>query len=526
MRLTRRDFVRFAIFGTASLAGISFLGCTQKGEEGKATPTPTETAEALKDTLVVGYAKDLRLTGDPAKIDKSVPKFCVLERLLEYDIKEDDFVPSLAKKWDVENNGKTIVFELKKGIKFSDGSEVDANAVKFTYDILVVRKHSVAPKSVEIIDDYSVAFNYDEAWMLNFAKLQDVHGLGVMSPKSVKPEGDPKNGELVNLIGTGPFKVVEYVKDQYAVFEPNPYWYERTGLEPKIKKLVVKVIPDEDTRVLALRSGEVDVLIDDYHGGSDYTPRNQLGTLKKDGFKVLTKNIPYTWIIAFNYKKEPFNDIELRRAVNYAINRDEIVKIFDGWVRPAWNGMFAPEAPGMAKAGIKYEYNPDKAKEIVSQKDVGEVRFLVNKDQGDQVLVAQLIQQQLKGVGLNVSIETLEKGAYKEKVKSGDYDMRIYYIGGSERTFYMRIFWRFMPPEKPWKVYMSPTVVEKATQVLEEFDKAKREQKFIEFYRALYDEVAVAPLYHEVVVVVANPKVEGVKFEHSEARFYSAFVRA
>jgi len=511
VRLTRRDFVKYTGFGAASLLGMSFLGCMTK--------------ETTKDTLIIGYAEDLKLRGDPAKIDRSIPKFCVLERLIEYDLSSDDFVPSLAKKWDVESGGKRIVFELKKGILFSDGAEMDANAVKFTYDILVVRKHSVAPRSVEVIDDHTVAFNFDEAWVLNFAKLQDVHGLGVMSPKSVKPEGDP-NGTLVDLIGTGPFKVVEYVENQYTVLEPNRYWFEQTGLEPKIKKLIVKVIPDEDTRVLALRSGEVDVLIDNYHGGYDYTPRNQLSALKKDGFKILTKNIPYTWIVVFNYRKEPFNDIEMRRAVNYAINRDEIAKIFDGWVRPAWNGMFPPEVPGMAEANIRYEYNPEKAKEIVNGKDVGEITLIVNKSQSDQILVAQLVQQQLKNVGLNIKLETLEKGVYKQKRNSGDYNLRIYYIGGSERTFYMRIFWRFLPPEKPWKVYMSDNVTEKAIAVVKEFDKTKRRQKFIEFYKALYEEAGVAPLYYEVVAVAEKPNVEGIKFEYSEPRFYSTYVKA
>ncbi len=511
MRLTRRDFVKFTGIGISTFLGMSLLGCTKK--------------ETFKDTLVIGYADDLKLRGDPAKIDRSIPKFCVLERLIEYDLSSDDFVPSLAKKWEIENDGKRIVFELRKGILFSDGTEMDANAVKFTYDILVVRKHSVAPKSVEVIDDYTVAFNFDEAWVLNFAKLQDVHGLGVMSPKSVEPEGDP-NGTLVNLIGTGPFKVVEYVENQYTVLEPNRYWFERTGLEPKIKKLIVKVIPDEDTRVLALRSGEVDVLIDNYHGGYDYTPRNQLSALKRDGFKVLTKNIPYTWIVAFNYKKEPFNDVEMRWAVNYAINRDEIAKIFDEWVRPAWDGMFPPEAPGMAEANVRYEYYLEKARDIVSGKDVGEIKFIVDNSQSDQVLVAQLVQQQLKDVGLNVKLETLERGVYRDRVRSGDYDLRIYYIGGSERTFYMRIFWRFLPPEKPWKVYMSDNVTEKAMAVVKEFDKTKRRQKFVEFYKALYEEAGVAPLYYEVVAVVEKPNVEGVKFEYSEPRFYSAYVRA
>ena len=122
--------------------------------------------------------------------------------------------------------------------------------------------------------------------------------MSIMSPKSVKPEDDP-NGNFVLPVGTGPFKVVDHKEEQYAVYALNEFWYERYGIEPKFKKFVVKFIKDEDTRVMALKSGKVDAISDYSHGGSDYTPRNQLGLLQK-GYKVFKRVIPLTWVIAFN----------------------------------------------------------------------------------------------------------------------------------------------------------------------------------------------------------------------------------
>ena len=496
------------------------VGCIERE-----TQEPAATTTQVEQVLTIGYAGDLKLSGDPSKISRSIPKFVVLERLLDYNLGKDDFVPSLAERWDIKDGGKTIVFHLKRGIMFSDGTTMDANAVKFTYDLLALKNPDLAPKSSEIIDNYTIAFHFDEGLILNLARLQDVHGLGIMSPNSVEPRGD-LNGTLKTLIGTGPFKVVEYKKDQYGVFEPNSYWYKRMGLTPKIKKLVVKTIPDEDTRVMALRSGDVDVLIDEYHGGYDYTPRNQLSGLVKDGLKVYPKNLPFTWELMLNYRKEPFNDVRVRKAVGYAINRDEIVKILGGWVRPADTGIFPPEAPGIKKAGIKYEYNPEKAKEILKElgKEGMTVNLIVDESQGDQILLAQLIQQQLKDVGINVNLDVLERGAYSEKRNSGNYDMMIYYFGGSERCFYMRIFWRFLPPDKPYK-YMKPEVVKIAQEIVKEFNKTTREQKFIELYRTFHDEMGVVPLYHEMVTVVANPKVENIIFEHSEPKFYAVSIK-
>jgi len=523
--LTRRDFIKYAAVGTATLAGVSFLGCTQKEVEPVVTETEVETK--YKDTFVLGEGKDHRLHGGKWGIG-FFPKIHVLERLVEYDMKNDRLVPSLAEKWDFEQDGKVIVFQLKKGVKFSDGTELNANAVKFTMDRLIAKEHSLRPEKAEVLDEYTVAIHFKDAEFFNLTKMAEFH-LSIMAPTSVSPEGDPA-GELVKSIGTGPFKVVDYKEEQYAIYEPNPYWYERRGIEPKFKRFVVKIIPDEETRVMALRSGEVDAISDYSHGGSAYTPRNQLNILASDGFKVYKRNIPLTWIIAFNYEKEPFNDSNIRKAVSLAVDRDEIVKIFDNQVRPAWNGMFVPEAPGMTKAGISYEYNPDKARQILADEDREglEVSFIVDKGQGDQILVAQLIQHQLKEVGFNVNLDVLESGAYRQKRDAGDYDMRLYYIGGTDRRFYLRLYWRFHPDTK-WKAYLSSRTGELCKAALKEFDAVKREQYLIELYKALYEEMGIVPLYHDIMTVVTSPKVEASSeqlFEMAEPFFYGVGVRA
>ena len=501
------------------LGGVAIAGCTQKTEtteetkpattETKPAETKTETKVEYKDTFILGYGKDHRLKGGKWGIG-FFPKTHVLERLVEYDMEHDKIVPGLAESWEIKDGGKTIIFHLKKGIKFSDGTEFNAYAVKFTMDRLIAKGHSLAPESCEVIDNYTVAIHFKKPGFFNLAKMAEYH-LGIMAPTSVDPVGDP-NGTLVKPIGTGPFKVVDYKKDQYAIYEPNPYWYERHGIKPKFKRFVVKIIQDEDTRVMALRSGEVDAISDYVHGGVAYTPRNQLPLLEKDGFKVYKHNVPITWIIAFNYKKAPFNDPEVRKAVSLAIDRDEIVKIFGNQVRPAWNGMFVPEAPGMNEAGIKYEYNPEKAKEILKKKGLEglKVKFIVDKGQGDQILVAQLIQEQLKKAGFDVDLEILESGAYKQKRDSGDYDMRLYYIGGPHRRFYLRMFWRFYPGGK-WDAYESEKVCSLCKKILEDpadIDPEVRKKDLIEFYKALYDEMGVVPLYHDIMTAVMSPKVD------------------
>ncbi len=504
--LTRREFVKYAGLGAATILGMNVLGCTSKNVKEEAQKPVTN---AYKDEFVLGYGKDHKLKGGKWGIG-FFPKINTLERLVEYDLKKDEYVPYLARKWEVEKNGKVITFDLVKGVKFSDGSDFTASAVKFTV-LWLAANHPLGSETFEgadVVDDYSVSIRYKEEGFFNLAKMAEFH-MSIMSPKSVTPEGDV-NGTFVFPVGTGPLKVADYKEDEYAIYEPNTYWYERYGIEPKFKKLTVKIIRDEDTRVMALRSGEVDAISDYSHGGSDYTPRNQLNLLKKDGYEVFKRVIPLTWIVAFNYEKEPFNDVDARKAVDLAVNRDEIVKIFDNQVLPA-RTLFMDSAPGIKEAkaeGIVYECNPDEARNIVESKGIeGELSMIVDKSQGDQILVSQLIQQQLKNVGLNVNLEILESGAYKEKRDSGDYDLRLYYIGGTDRRFYMRIFWRFHPDTK-WKAYMSEKTGDLCKKILKEFDGEKRRQYLVEFYKAIHDEHGVVPLYFDIMTVAASPKVD------------------
>ncbi len=527
--MLRRDFLKYL-----ALSSAFFLGCAGKAPSSTPAPTPTATkmANLYKSTFVLGYGKDHKLNGGKWGIG-FFPKIHVLERLVEYDLKKDDFVPCLARKWEVEKNGKVITFELEKGIKFSDGSDFDASAVKFTVEWLKLN-HPLGRDtfdSAEVLDDGTVAIHYKEDGFFNLAKMAEFH-MSIMSPKSVRPEGDPK-GKFILPVGTGQFRVADYKEGRYAIYEPNEYWYERFGIEPKFRKFVVDFIFDDDTRVMALESGQVDAISDYVHGGSAYTPRNLIPQLEKMGYRVFKRIIPLTWIIAFNYKKEPFSDVRMREAVDLAIDRNEVVKIFDNQVLPA-KTLFIESAPGIKEAGVVYEYNPDRAKELVEKAGFDSADMIVDKAQSDQILVAQLVQQKLKDIGINVKLEVLETGAYRQRRDSGDYDLRIYYIGGTDRRFYLRMYWRFYPGCK-WSAYVSERTGELCKKILKEFDEEKRKKYLVEFYRAIHEEHGVVPLYFDVMTVAVSKNVvadeyhlfhypNGIPF--GEPLFYDVGVRA
>lgn len=510
-----------------TLTALLLLGCAAKERVGEIRPESTIHG-AKEQILTIGYngfGNDLKI--ETPKTMDFLPEMLLLERLVDY--RDGRIVPQLAESWEITNNGSTIIFHLKKGIRFSDGSEFNATAVKFTIDRLRALKYYHWTEvdridRVEILDPYTVAVHYKEGMggYIALVAFAEYH-CGIISPNSVEPKGN-LTGKIVNPIGTGPWKVAEYVKNQYAVFVPNEYYH---GEKPKLKKLVVKIIPDAETRVMALRSGEIDAIVDHYHGGCYYTPRNVLKSLEDEGFVVYKSEIPMTTIIAFNYEKSPWNNELVRKAVNYAINRDEISELFDGWVNGAKGALYCDKAPYAEDVNVQYEYNPEKAKELLKEAGYESInaKLILRGDNPDQVKLAELIQAQLRKVGINVKIEVLESGPYKEKQKKGEYDFRFYYVGGPERRIYQRTDGRFNPdaPEFKYGAFKDEEIAKVVKKAVTSFDENERKENWIKFYNLVYDKAAVVPLYYDAIFVVAKSDVKGLKFT-PEPNFNSVWI--
>lgn len=320
---------------------------------------------------------------------------------------------------------------------------------------------------------------------------------------------------------------MDYVKDQYTTFILNENYQ---GTKPKLSKITIKCIPDAEARVMALRAGDVDALVDYYHGGSDYTPRNLLQPLKSQGFQVVKNELPMTTIIRFNYEKKPWSDVKVRKAVNYAVNKEEISALFGGWVTPAKEGIFAENAPFAKEAQVpEYPYDLEKARQLLQEAGFADglpAEMIINGKNPDEVKLGELLQGQLSSIGINVKLSVLEGGAYEEKRKKGDYDLMIYYIGGPERRRYTRVDGRFNPnaSEFSFGAYHAPEITPVLEKAVRDFDENKRLEVFKEFYRLLHEHAGVVPLYYDAVFIVAKPKVKGIEFMRGEPCFEKMYI--
>lgn len=496
------------------LTGV-FTACTKDNKS---------QAEKVPEELKVAYgldtdAKSAKGTGD------MLLKIFSTDRLVE--LKDNNVVPSLAESWDIKENGKIITFKLKKNIKFSDGTDFNADAVKFTYDRLIKYKINQWTsidkiEKVEVVDPNTVAFHFKEGkegfvTLTSFAEYQ----CSILSPNSTEPKGDP-SAPLTNFTGTGPWKVSNYKKDQFTEFVPNEYYY---GKKPVLSKVTVKDVPDAEARVLAIQSGDVDVVVDYYHGGSGYTPRNMLQPLKEKGFQVLKKEYPMTIVLSCNYKKTPWNDVKVRQGLNYAVNKDEIVTLFDGWVNPAKNKMFSDSAPYIKESGEQeYVFNVEDAKKLFKEAGLtGNTKptLIAQGQNPDEVKMCELLKGQLAKAGMDVNMEVLEKGAYADKQKKGDWDLRIYYIGGPERRKYTRMDGRFNPDSSEFGdgYFTSQEITPILKKAVNSFNEEERQKNFKEFYNIAKEQAAGVPLYYESVFVVAKPNVKNIEYLGGEPKF-------
>jgi len=500
---------------------IAVAGCRDSSDKSSTAPE----GESSGKGLIIAYGLDTDAQAARGGGDMLL-KIMTTQRLVE--LAGTRVAPGLAASWDILDKGKTIVFHLRRAVHFSDGTLFNADAVKFTYDRLMKFNQTSWTeidrlKKIEILDPYTVAFHY-KVGMEGYIALTAFgeYHTSILSPNSVEPKGDP-SAAIVQFTGTGPWQVSDYKRDRYTVFTPNEYY---RGQKPVLSKITVKTIPRAEARVLALQSGDVDVVVDYYHGGSAYTPRNMLRSLQDQGFQVLKKEMPMTTLIAFNYAETPWNNYKVRQAVNHAINKDDISALFDGWINPAKKALFSHTAPYIDDAGVEMpHFDKQKAERLL--KEAGfpwerEVNLIAQGQNPDEVKLCELIKAHLEEVGLRVHLDVLEAGVYSDRHLKGEFDLCIWYAAGPERRKFTRMDGRFNP-EAPefggYGCFSDPEITAVLKKAVGSFDEEERRAAFQQFYRLLNAQAAFVPLYFDAVFVVARPEVRGIEFISSEPRF-------
>lgn len=327
----------FALFAMVLMLAWVTAGCggsasaPPAGSENGSTTSPQEQGTPKSGgKLTVGVSADLTkldLHGSTVLSDR-IPLLHVQEMLVTIDEKMN-IIPLLAQKWETSEDGKSVTFALRKGVPFHNGKEMKAEDVKYSIERFMqvaARKGEFSMvDSIEAKDDYTVVFHLKQPSGVFLASLANPYNPAVIMPKGIAEE---QSGTITKPIGTGPFQFEKWEQgkqlvlkrfDQYASPEGDTSGFGGAK-KPYVDEVIFKPISEATVRLTALETGEIDL-------ATDILPKD-VKRLETSSNIVLAKETSMNWgYLFFGFKKPPFDNLKMRQAVAYALNKQEIVDV-------------------------------------------------------------------------------------------------------------------------------------------------------------------------------------------------------
>lgn len=452
--LTRRAFLR-----TASMAGAGALlaACAPQAAVPAAPAAPAATTTAIPTQVPIATPESVAPTAEPTVVPTAAPASTtsggtltfaaeavgeslepglwngfgcsnildnIYDRLTQPGEKwTDPAKPALAESWEISADGTVYTFKIRKGIKFHDGTEVNADAIVRSLTRMTTETDKSYVKGMYMNAEYGIA-NWDKMEKVDDMTVKltlkapdaaQLHRLfhpaaAIMSVKAMDEFG-PAVG--LNPVGAGPFKLDKFVPGTEATLVAfDDYWQGR----PKLDKIVVRGYPDEAAMVAAIEAGEVNF--------AAYPPSSAIAQFQKNANLKVEKGPPLVNIfVGLNRQQKPMDNINVRRAINHAINRQNIIDgaLYGLGVLPA--SFIGPAEFGYDDAGLKISvYDPEKAKAELKASGLTEPVEVSFSYENNRFWpqIAELIKADLEAVGFKVTLDKLDASAYSAKVGSGE----------------------------------------------------------------------------------------------------------
>ena len=492
-----------------------------------------------KSQLVYANFRDLRDLNPHLYSGEMFAQNMIFEALVKI---EDDgsFTPWLAESWSISEDGTTYVFKLREDVWFTDGEKFNAESAKANFDAIMdnAERHTwlesvrlmqevdaAGGKSVEVTGEYELTLRLSEAYYPFLVELGVIRPFRFISPKCFI-DGTTKNG-VSSIIGTGSYYLKENHVDEYSVFKANEnYW----GDKPEIEEIVVKVIPDNQTRVMALENGELDLIF-----GTDMIDSETFLKFKdKEGFGILLSDPVSTRMMIINTTDEILSDVKVRKAIQHATDRETISKdIFSEIESPA-DTVLAKTVP-YADIGLEpYEYNVEKAKELLTEagwnevegktyreKDGKELAFTLNycSDNVTEKTISEFYQSELAKIGINLTIVGEEEQAARDRMKSGDFDIIFNISWGAPYDPQSFLAGMRMPVYGDYAAQQGleekAKIDENILEALKSTDETLRQGYYSYVLSTLHDEAVYIPVTYERNRAIYSNKIDNVTFDIS-----------
>lgn len=496
-----------------------------------ATEAPASPAQAAPaDT---GGAVTRALTSEPTSLDPhgaaTSGQNVILPYLFDtlvYRDSDNTYKPYLAESWEQTPDGKAITFKLRKDVKFTDGTAMNADAVVFTFERFkkLGAKNPVAGgvlaiDTIKALDPLTVRFTFKKPTTTFLGTLSMPYS-GILSPTAVEKEGDSFGQKPV---GSGPFVLSEWKPGVSITLARNPdYNWGPAAVKnqgpARIEKAVFKIIPDPGAQLAAFQTGDIDILF--------VNSPAQVAKLQKDpNAQMVDATLNSLIYLGFNCQKSPFDDVKVRQALSHAINKEELIKTALGGIGEPAFAPLAPTLPGFDPALKSYEQGFDQAQaksllasagftpgqDGILMKDGQPLTAkLVTSTRPPNAALATILQSQLKSVGVDVEIQQLESQAAIEAMTKGDYDLSLWrydwndadvlniYLGGNRIGSTNRQF------------YKNDQVDALMTQADQTMDPAARSKLYVEAEQQILTDAPWQPLYIPKDIIVLRKSLQNV----------------
>ena len=420
-RVSRRDLVRRAGALGVGAAGVAALLRAMPASAHRQEGAPAEDrACSGAITWALDSAPDNLIPFGGVSSANMWGKEFMYDSLLEWD-QDLTIQPALAESYEAAPDATSYTFHLRRGVMFHNGQEMTANDVKYSIEtalnppepgIQVAFLANIA--GVEVVDDYTARITMSKpdptlSGVLAWSRYTPIVPAGIADQINLLSEG----------IGTGPFRLVEFVANDRVVYTCNDgYW--KPGV-PCVKDLTLKVLPDEQSRVAALRSGEID--------GGTFTP-DVTRTLEGDeSLEVLRGLFAAPRVIQFNTTQDvPWRDLRVRQAINLSVDRQEIIdKVYGGdaeltgAISPGYGDWALPDD----QLRQLYAPDPERAKQLMEEAgfaDGFDVTLQAIAAPREFTQIAEIVRERLKPLNINVTVEPLEIGTFAKNIGDGTYE--------------------------------------------------------------------------------------------------------
>ncbi|QZY53731.1 ABC transporter substrate-binding protein [Crassaminicella profunda] len=496
--MKRKVFAYFLIL--ALCFTILGTGCSKSSGD---TVNETKSKEPVEDGQVVMAIEHDMDSLDPhfsAAAGTKEILFNIFEGLMKADEK-GNLNPAVAQDYSVSEDGLTYTFKLRKGIKFHNGDLVTVEDVKYSLD-RVMGTETGKPlmpdfekvEKVEVVDDETISIQLKEIDASLLSKLT----VAIVPKSNEEHFAD-------HPIGTGPFKFGSYLPEQSVTIEKfNEYW--KDGL-PHLDKVEFRIMPDREAALLSFKAGEIDMY--------PRLPNDRVEELG-DGFETVSGPQNLVQLMIMNNAKEPFNDIRVRKAINYAVDVDEIIEAVAFGYGEKLGSNMSPVMKKYYQDGLEdmYNVNIEKAKQLLKEagyEDGFKTKISIPSNYQFYVDMGEVIVQQLEKVGIHAKIELVEWGVWLDRIYKGrDYDMTI--IGFSGKLDPNKILRRYCSNySKNLMNYKNAKYDQLIEQANTEVNQEKRAKIYKEAQKILAEDAVCVFIMDPQFTVAMNKNIKGYK---------------